>query len=110
MVNRRIPQEIKEAGIQFYEANMLPLAAILDYLQLSCATFFRTYAIWQATGDVVRSMNGQRGQPRILHFSDVDYLKTSFNTNQTGSWMSSSICWNPIALSLHISPPFTTNS
>ena len=76
MVNRRIPREIKEAAIRLYEANVLPLAAILDYLRLSRATFFRTYAIWRATGDVVRPMNGRRGRPRILHFSDVDYLKT----------------------------------
>jgi transposase len=75
MVNRRIPREIKEAAIRLYEANILPLAVILDYLRLSRATFFRTYAIWQATGDVVRPMNGRRGRPRILHFSDIDYLK-----------------------------------
>ena len=42
MVNRRIPREIKEAAIRLYEANVLPLAAILDYLRLSRATFFRT--------------------------------------------------------------------
>lgn len=26
-------------------------------------------------GDVVQPINGHRGRPRILHFSDVDYLK-----------------------------------
>ena len=60
MVNRRIPREIKEAAIRLYEANVLPLAAILDYLRLSRATFFRAYAIWQATGDVVRPMNAHK--------------------------------------------------
>ena len=42
---------------------------------ISRATFYRMYAIWLETGDVVRPVNGRRGRPRILHFSDVDYLK-----------------------------------
>lgn len=75
MGNRRIPREIKEAAIRLYEANALPLAAILDYMRISRATFYRIYAIWLETGDVVRPINGRRGRPRILHFSDVDYLK-----------------------------------
>ena len=75
MVNRRIPREVKEAAILLYEGNVLPLAVILDYLPLSRATFFRVYAIWRATGDVVHPMNGLRGRPSIFHFSDIDYLK-----------------------------------
>ena len=51
------------------------LAAILEYMGISRATFYRMYAIWLETGDVVRPVNGRRGRPRILHFSDVDYLK-----------------------------------
>ena len=31
MGNRRIPREIKEAKIRLYEADTLPLAAILEY-------------------------------------------------------------------------------
>ena len=42
---------------------------------ISRATFYRMYAIWLETGDVIRPVNGRRGRPRILHFSDVDYLK-----------------------------------
>ena len=77
MGNQHNHREIKEATIRLYEADALPLAAILEYtgMGISRATFYRMYAIWLETGDVVRPVNGRRGRPRILHFSDVDYLK-----------------------------------
>ena len=75
MINRRIPQEIKEATIRLYEADALPLVGILEFMRISRASFYRTYAIWLETGAVVRPVNGRRGRHRILHFSDIDYLK-----------------------------------
>jgi transposase len=72
---RKISRDIKIAAIRLYEDDILSKAAILDYLAFSSRTFDRILALWNATGDVVRVTNGVRGRPRVMHFSDVDYLK-----------------------------------
>jgi transposase len=72
---RKISRDIKIAAIRLYEDDILSKAAILDYLAFSTRTFDRILALWNATGDVVRNTNGVRGRPRVMHFSDVDYLK-----------------------------------
>ncbi|KIM77531.1 hypothetical protein PILCRDRAFT_76616 [Piloderma croceum F 1598] len=51
MPNRRIEQGIKLAGIKLYEHGLLPLAVILDVLDYSRSTFFRTLKLWHETGD-----------------------------------------------------------
>jgi len=72
---RKISCDVKVAALRLYHDQILPRAAILDYLGLSSRTFDRVHAIWAATGDVVNHPNGIRGRPRSLHFSDIDYLK-----------------------------------
>jgi len=75
MPYRKISKDIKIAAMRLYEDDILSKPAILDYLSISSRTFDRILALWNATGEVVRETNGIRGRPRILHFSDVEYLK-----------------------------------
>ncbi|EDR06639.1 uncharacterized protein LACBIDRAFT_328498 [Laccaria bicolor S238N-H82] len=75
MPYRKISKDIKIAAMHLYEDDVLSKPAILDYLTISSRTFDRILALWNATGDVVRETNGVRGRPRILHFSDIEYLK-----------------------------------
>ena len=56
-------------AIPTYEADALPLVAILEFMRIYRATFYQTYANWLETGAVVRE------EDLILHFSDIDYLK-----------------------------------
>ena len=72
---RKISKDIKIAAMRLYEDDILSKPVILDYLSISSRTFDRVLALWNATGEVVRETNGVRGRPRILHFSDVEYLK-----------------------------------
>jgi transposase len=75
MAFRKIPRDIKIAAIQLYQANILPLPVICDFLSISRATFYRCFALWLATGDPVRNANNVRGRPRHFHFSDIEYLR-----------------------------------
>ena len=75
MPYREISKDIKIAAMRLYEDDILSKLAILDYLNISSRTFDCVLALWNATGEVVRETNGVRGRPRILHFSDVEYLK-----------------------------------
>ena len=79
MGNRHIPREIKEATIRLYEADALPLAAVLDYMRLSRATFYRTYAsIWLETGDVTLMLfDRSMGTKDNLIFCTFRMLTTS---------------------------------
>jgi transposase len=72
---RKVSRDIKIAAMRLYEDDILSKAAILDYLAFSTRTFDRVLALWNATGDVVRHANGVHGRPRLMHFSDIDYLK-----------------------------------
>ena len=72
---RKISKDLKVAAMRMYDADLLPLPTILDFLDLSRRTFFRVRALWIETGDVVRHSNGVKGRPRLLHYSDIDYLK-----------------------------------
>ena len=74
---QKISRDIKIAAMRLYDDNVLLKAAILDYLGFSSRTFDRVHALWAAADDVVRQTNGVRGRPRCLHFSDLDYLKSS---------------------------------
>ena len=58
-----------------YEDDILSKPAILDYLRISSRMFDRVLALWNATGEVIKEMNGVHGCPCILHFLDVEYLK-----------------------------------
>ncbi|PPR00637.1 hypothetical protein CVT26_012330 [Gymnopilus dilepis] len=75
MAFRKIPREIKIAAIQMYQANLLPLAIILDFLDFSYATFYRAYGLWLKTGDVVRHRHVTQGRKHLMHFSNIEYLK-----------------------------------
>ena len=72
---RKLSRDVKIAAMRLYDDNVLPKAAILDYLGFSSWTFDRVHALWVAAGEVIRQTNGVRGWPRRLHFSDLDYLK-----------------------------------
>jgi len=72
---RKLSRDVKIAAMRMYDADLLPLATILDFLNFSRRTFFRIRALWLETGDVVRHTDGVKGRPRLLHYSDVDYLK-----------------------------------
>ena len=61
--------------MRMYGADLLPLATILDFLNMSWRTFFHVHALWIETGNVVRQTNGIKGRPCLLHFTDIDYLK-----------------------------------
>jgi transposase len=74
MPNRRIERGIKLAGIKLYEHGLLPLAVILDVLDYSRSTFFRTLKLWHETGDVVSARSRLRGRHRLLNYDDVSYL------------------------------------
>ena len=71
----KISKDIKIAAMRLYKDNILSKPTILDYLSISLRTFDCILALWNATREVVREMNGVRGHPRILHFSDIEYLK-----------------------------------
>ena len=76
---RKISKGVKTAAMRLYDANLLPLPTILDFLDLSRRTFFRVRTLWIETGAVVRDTNGVKGRPRCLHYSDIDYLKRLIN-------------------------------
>ena len=71
----KISNDVKVAAMRMYDADLLPLVTILDFLDMSWRTFFRVCALWIETGNVVRQTNGIKGWPRLLHFTDIDYLK-----------------------------------
>jgi hypothetical protein len=75
MLFRKISKDVKVAAMRMYDADLLPLGTILDFLDMSRRTFFRVRTLWIETGDVVRQTDGIKGQPRLLHFTDIDYLK-----------------------------------
>jgi transposase len=75
MPYRKISRDVKLAAIRLHRRAHLPLADILDCLQISESTFYRILQLWKTTGDVVRPTFGIRGRPRIMHFDDIDYLK-----------------------------------
>ena len=75
MPYRKISKDIKIAAMHLYEDDILSKPAILDYLSISSWTFDHILALWNAMGEVVRETNGIHRCPRILHFSDVEYLK-----------------------------------
>ena len=72
---RKISKDVKIAAMRMYDANLLPLPTILDFLNLSRRTFFRIRVLWVETGNVVRVTNGVRGRHRVHHYSDIEYLK-----------------------------------
>ena len=50
---RKISKDVKIAAMRMYDADLLPLPMILDYLNFSRRTFFRVRALWIETGNVV---------------------------------------------------------
>jgi transposase len=72
---RKISKDVKIGAMRMYDADLLPLPTILDFLGFSRRTFFHVRALWIETGDVEQHTNGVKGRPRLLHHSDVDYLK-----------------------------------
>jgi len=52
--------------MHLYDDDVLSKPAILDYLGISLQTFDGVLALWNATGEVVREMNGVQGCPRHI--------------------------------------------
>lgn len=75
MPYRNIPRAIKISAIRLYEDEILPKPLILEYLGLSSRTFDRVLALWNSTGDVVKQASGVHGRPRLLHYTDIEYLR-----------------------------------
>jgi transposase len=74
MPNRRIERGTKLAGIKLYEHGVLPLDTILDILEYSRRTFFRTLKLWREIGDVMSAPSNICGRPRVLDYDDLQYL------------------------------------
>ena len=72
---RKISRDLKICAIKMYKLNILPLHLILECVGFSESTFYRILNLWVTTGDVVKhNVGALPGQPRLLHFDDVDYL------------------------------------
>lgn len=78
-----IPRAVKIAGIKLWERNLLPLETILDVLEYSRSTFFRTLKLWHETGDVVSHTTGICGRLRTLNYDNVQYLLLLVEQNPT---------------------------
>jgi len=78
---RKISRDLKLAAIRLYEQGLLPLADIIDCLQISRRTFYRVLELWHSTGDVVHQTSGVHGRPQLLHFDNIDYLKRIVNAH-----------------------------
>jgi transposase len=76
MVNRRISADVKKAALRLYLHNVLSLDDILACCDISRATFFRAWRLWQETGEVAKRPSALRGRPRLLHTDDLRYLLT----------------------------------
>ncbi|VDC07111.1 unnamed protein product [Peniophora sp. CBMAI 1063] len=50
---------------------------------MSERTFYRTWALWQQTGDVVTPKTGTRGRPRLMLREDLQYLLKLIRANPT---------------------------
>ena len=72
---RKISRDLKVAAMRMHDQGILPVAAIIDCLQISERTFYRVRELWVTTGDVVCRTHGIHGRPRTLHFDNIDYLR-----------------------------------
>ena len=74
MPYRYIPPQVKFAIVRLWEQNILSIQQISNACEVSTRTIYRILEIYNATGDVVRPIQGIRGRPRALHHDDIDYL------------------------------------
>ena len=54
MLFRKISKDVKVAVMHMYNAELLPLGTILDFLKISWRTLFHVCTLWIETGDVVQ--------------------------------------------------------
>ena len=74
MVNHKIDAGLKIAAVCMYEREILELDNILGIVQFSCSTFFRTWQLYQETGNVVKPQSLLACWPHLLVRNDIDYL------------------------------------
>lgn len=71
---RKISDDVKMAAIRLYENGNLPLSDILDAVNFSRRTFFRTLRLWHDTGRVSKPKSALVGRPRKMNLDDVMHL------------------------------------
>ncbi|KAI0058280.1 hypothetical protein BV25DRAFT_1776568, partial [Artomyces pyxidatus] len=71
---RKISPDVKRAAIRLFQHGHLSLPDILDCVGFSERTFWRCKRLMDTTGDVLPPQSYERGRPRTLLQSDVDYL------------------------------------
>ncbi|KAJ4495578.1 hypothetical protein C8R41DRAFT_703613, partial [Lentinula lateritia] len=74
VARKHIGDELKLAAIQLYERKLLPLDDILDCVNFSARTFYRTLRLYRATGHVSKPNSHLAGRPRKMNMDDVQYL------------------------------------
>ncbi|KAI0039701.1 hypothetical protein FA95DRAFT_1585215 [Auriscalpium vulgare] len=74
MPYRKISNDIKMAAIKLHEHGRLDLEDILDCVNFSEITFWRTKRLYEDTGRVSPLPSTTRGRPRLLVRDDIDYL------------------------------------
>jgi transposase len=69
----KVSRDVKLAAVRLWEGNLIALSDILNCCNFSRATFYRTFKLWQQTGDVVSNKNPST-RSCLLDASDVQYL------------------------------------
>ncbi|KIK73037.1 hypothetical protein PAXRUDRAFT_796438 [Paxillus rubicundulus Ve08.2h10] len=75
MAFHKISDDVKRAAIRLHERGLLNLQDILDCCGFSARTWYRTWKLWNETGDVAAHPNPfNRGRPRLLDHKDLEYV------------------------------------
>jgi len=80
---RKISDDVKMAAIRLYENGALPLSDILEAVDFSRRTFFRTLRLWHETGCVSKPKSALVGRPRKMNMDDVQHLISLVRQNPT---------------------------
>ena len=75
-----ISRDLKLAVVRLHEGDLLALPDILNSCNISRATFYRIWKLWQETGDIVSHRNVSH-QTRLLDGSDIQYLNQLIEEN-----------------------------
>ena len=75
-----ISRDLKLAAVQLHEGDLLTLPNILNTCNISQATFYRIWKLWQETGDVISHRNTSC-QTHLLDGSNIQYLNQLIEEN-----------------------------
>ena len=75
-----ISRDLKLAAVRLHEGDLLTLPNILNSCNISRATFYHIWKLWQETGDVISHRNTSR-QTRLLDGSNIQYLNQLIEEN-----------------------------